>query len=152
MNQTYNVKAGSTLYTVPWGTPKQVASKVSGTGNQTFKATKLQQIDKATYLYGTVNGKSGWISKYYLTSASKPSNPTKPSTNNQLTVTNNNGVAQINAKNSGLYTTVYDTKGKTTDQIQRTLSVTKAATLGDKKFYLVGDYNTGTNYGWVKTR
>ena len=150
VNQTYNVKAGSTLYTVPWGTPKQVASKVSGTGNQTFKATKLQQIDKATYLYGTVNGKSGWISKYYLTSASKPSNPTKPSTNNQLTVTNNSGVAQINAKNSGLYTTVYDTKGKTTDQIQRTLSVTKAATLGDKKFYLVGDYNTGTNYGWVK--
>lgn len=46
MNQTYNVKAGSTLYTVPWGTPKQVASKVSGTGNQTFKATKQQQIDK----------------------------------------------------------------------------------------------------------
>lgn len=150
VNQTYNVKAGSTLYTVPWGTPKQVASKVSGTGNQTFKATKQQQIDKATYLYGTVNGKSGWISKYYLTTASKPSNPTKPSTNNQLTVTNNSGVAQINAKNSGLYTTVYDTKGKTTNQIQRTLSVTKAATLGDKKFYLVGDYNTGTNYGWVK--
>ncbi|MDQ7176877.1 GW dipeptide domain-containing protein, partial [Staphylococcus chromogenes] len=116
----------------------------------TFKATKQQQIDKATYLYGTVNGKSGWISKYYLTTASKPSNPTKPSTNNQLTVTNNSGVAQINAKNSGLYTTVYDTKGKTTNQIQRTLSVTKAATLGDKKFYLVGDYNTGTNYGWVK--
>ena len=28
--------------------------------------------------------------------------------------------------------------------------MTKAATLGDKKFYLVGDYNTGTNYGWVK--
>lgn len=63
-----------------------------------LKATKQQQIDKATYLYGTVNGKSGWISKYYLTTASKPSNPTKPSTNNQLTVTNNSGVAQINAK------------------------------------------------------
>ena len=45
------------------------------------------------HLYGTVNGK-GWI----LTTASKPSNPTKPSTNNQLTVTNNSGVAQINAK------------------------------------------------------
>lgn len=92
---------------------------------------------KATYLYGTVNGKSGWISKYYLTTASKPSNPTKPSTNNQLTVTNNSGVAQINAKNSGLYTTVYDTKGKTTNQIQRTLSVTKAATLGDKNSILL---------------
>ena len=29
------------------GYTKQVASKVSGTGNQTFKATKQQQIDKA---------------------------------------------------------------------------------------------------------
>ena len=62
------------------GYTKTSYSKVSGTGNQTFKATKQQQIDKATYLYGTVNGKSGWISKYYLTTASKPSNPTKPST------------------------------------------------------------------------
>ena len=37
----------------------QVAGTVSGKGDQTFKATKQQQIDKATYLYGTVNGKSG---------------------------------------------------------------------------------------------
>ena len=92
------LKQGQHFYTVPWGTPKQVASKVSGTEIKHLKATKQQQIDKATYLYGTVNGKSGWISKYYLTTASKPSNPTKPSTNNQLTVTNNSGVAQINAK------------------------------------------------------
>ena len=55
------------------GTPSQVASKVSGSGNQTFKATKQQQIDKAIYLYGTVNGKSGWISKYYLTTPSSSS-------------------------------------------------------------------------------
>ena len=71
MNQTYNVKAGSTLYTVPGVHQNKLLAKVSGTGNQTFKATKQQQIDKATYLYGTVNGKSGWISKYYLTTASK---------------------------------------------------------------------------------
>ena len=63
-----------------------------------LKQLNSNKLIKATYLYGTVNGKSGWISKYYLTTASKPSNPTKPSTNNQLTVTNNSGVAQINAK------------------------------------------------------
>ncbi|MEJ7242988.1 hypothetical protein WL475_13340, partial [Staphylococcus caprae] len=67
VNATYTIKPGVKLYTVPWGTFNQEASKVSGSGNQTFKATKLQQIDKATYLYGTVNGKSGWVSKYYLT-------------------------------------------------------------------------------------
>lgn len=38
-----------------------MAGTVSGKGDQTFKATKQQQIDKATYLYGTVNGKSGWL-------------------------------------------------------------------------------------------
>lgn len=158
VNQTFNVKAGSTLYTVPWGTPSQVASKVSGSGNQTFKATKQQQIDKAIYLYGTVNGKSGWISKYYLTTPSSSSNSTKPSSgssssstsNNKLTVSANSGVAQIKSKNNGVYTTVYDNKGKKTDQVQRTLAVTKSATLGNDKFYLVEDYNTGKKYGWVK--
>ena len=149
INQTYNVKVGSTLYTVPWGTPSQIASKVSGTGNQTFKATKQQQIDKAIYLYGTVNGKSGWISKYYLSTPSSSSTD-KPSTNNKLTVSAKSGVAQIKPKNSGLYTTVYDEKGKATNQVQRTLSVTKSATLGSNKFYLVQDYNSGVKYGWVK--
>ena len=37
-----------------------------------------------------------------------------------------------------------------TDQVQRTLAVTKSATLGNDKFYLVEDYNTGKKYGWVK--
>ena len=32
-----------------------------------------------------------------------------------------------------------------TDQVQRTLAVTKSATLGNDKFYLVEDYNTGKN-------
>ena len=100
------------------GTFSQVASKVSGSGNQTFKATKQQQIDKAIYLYGTVNGKSGWISKYYLTTpSSSNTKPSKPSTdnsssNNKLTVSANSGVAQIKAKNNGVYTTVYDKKVK----------------------------------------
>ncbi|MEJ7269591.1 hypothetical protein WL386_12315, partial [Staphylococcus epidermidis] len=81
-----------------WGTDKQVAGTVSGKGNQTFKATKQQQIDKAIYLYGSVNGVNGWISKSFLTTPStsnttKPTTPSKPATNNQLTVAANNGVA-----------------------------------------------------------
>lgn len=70
--QTYTVKPGTKLYSVPWGTYKQEAGAVSGTGNQTFKATKQQQIDKSIYLYGTVNGKSGWISKAYLAVPAAP--------------------------------------------------------------------------------
>ncbi|MDF6402034.1 hypothetical protein NMT89_27505, partial [Escherichia coli] len=70
--QTYTVKPGTKLYSVPWGTYKQEAGAVSGTGNQTFKATKQQQIDKSIYLFGTVNGKSGWVSKAYLAVPAAP--------------------------------------------------------------------------------
>lgn len=93
-----------------------MAGTVSGKGDQTFKATKQQQIDKATYLYGTVNGKSGWISKYYLTAPSKvqalstQSTPApkqvKPSTQ---TV---NQIAQVKANNSGIRASVYDKTAK----------------------------------------
>ncbi|MEJ7456496.1 hypothetical protein WL483_12945, partial [Staphylococcus warneri] len=62
------------------------------------------------------------------TSPSKPSKPSDSSNNNKLTVSANSGVAQIKPSNSGLYTTVYDEKGHSTDQAQKTLSVTKSAT------------------------
>ncbi|MEJ7514621.1 hypothetical protein WL554_12605, partial [Staphylococcus lugdunensis] len=89
VNQSYNVKPGTKAYTVPWGTDKQVAGTVSGTGNQTFKATKQQQIDKATYLYGTVNGKSGWVSKYYLTTPTQSKVAvSKPKTSTKVVSTN----------------------------------------------------------------
>ena len=39
-------------------------------------------ISTATYLYGTVNGKSGWISKAYLSAINNDSSSTKPSTDN----------------------------------------------------------------------
>ncbi|MBE5674626.1 glucosaminidase domain-containing protein [Staphylococcus sp. SS35] len=155
VNQSYTIKPATNLYTVPWGTSKQVAGSVTGTGNQTFKATKQQQIDKSIYLYGSVNGKSGWVSKYYLADIAKPTpaptpKPTTPTTNNKLTVSALNGVAQINSKNNGLFTTVYDKTGKPTTEVQKTFAVTKEATLGGNKFYLVKDYNSPTLIGWVK--
>ena len=55
------------------------------------------------------------------TTSTKPSQPSKPSggTNNKLTVSANRGVAQIKPTNNGLYTTVYDSKGHKTDQVQK---------------------------------
>ena len=155
VNQTYSIKPGTKLYTVPWGTSKQIAGSVSGSGNQTFKASKQQQIDKSIYLYGSVNGKSGWVSKAYLVDTAKPTptptpKPSTPTTNNKLTVSSLNGVAQINAKNNGLFTTVYDKTGKPTKEVQKTFAVTKETSLGGNKFYLVKDYNSPTLIGWVK--
>ncbi|NWK84438.1 glucosaminidase domain-containing protein [Staphylococcus sp. GSSP0090] len=74
---------------------------------------------------------------------------TTPSKSGTVKVTENNGVGRINSKNDGLYTTVYDQNGKKTDRVNQTLKVTKSATLGSEKYYLVSDYNKGTLIGWV---
>ncbi|MCG7339347.1 glucosaminidase domain-containing protein, partial [Staphylococcus sp. ACRSN] len=68
----------------------------------------------------------------------------------QLTVKSNSGVGRINSKNNGVYTTVYDKNGKATNRTNQTLKVTKTATLGQEKYYLVSDYNKGNLIGWVK--
>ena len=154
INQTYNVKPGVKLHTVPWGTYNQVAGTVSGKGDQTFKATKQQQIDKATYLYGTVNGKSGWISKYYLTAPSKvqalstQSTPApkqvKPSTQ---TV---NQIAQVKANNSGIRASVYDKTAKSgTKYANRTFLINKQRTQGNNTYVLLQDGTSNTPLGWV---
>lgn len=84
-------------------------------------------------------------------SSSTPSKPSKPSTNKGLTVKNTTGYGRINTKNSGLYTTVYDAKGKATNQINTTLKVTKEATLNGNKFYLMNDAKSNQALGWVKS-
>ncbi|KIR10888.1 autolysin [Staphylococcus gallinarum] len=68
----------------------------------------------------------------------------------QLSVKTNSGVGRINSKNNGVYTTVYDKNGKATNRTNQTLKVTKTATLGQEKYYLVSDYNKGNLIGWVK--
>ncbi|MCD8820994.1 autolysin [Staphylococcus gallinarum] len=68
----------------------------------------------------------------------------------QLSVKANSGVGRINSKNNGIYTTVYDKNGKATNRTNQTLKVTKTATLGQEKYYLVSDYNKGNLIGWVK--
>ncbi|MDW4255626.1 GW dipeptide domain-containing protein [Staphylococcus saprophyticus] len=74
---------------------------------------------------------------------------TTPSKSGTVKVSENNGLGRINSKNDGLYTTVYDQKGKKTDRVNQTLKVTKSATLGKEQYYLVSDYNKGTLIGWV---
>ncbi|PTI41098.1 autolysin [Staphylococcus succinus] len=74
---------------------------------------------------------------------------TTPPKTGTVSVKSNNGVARINSKNDGLYTTVYDQNGKKTDKTNQTLKVTKSASLNNENFYLVSDYNKGNLIGWV---
>lgn len=168
VNETYNIKPGVKLYTVPWGTFNQEASKVSGSVNQTFKATKKQQIDKAIYLYGTVNGKSGWVSKYYLTAPtqSKAATNTKVTTANRAASTQStpkatqsattqtiNKIAQVKANNSGIRTSVYDKKAKSgAKYANRTFIVSKQRTEGNNTYVLLQDGTQNTPLGWVNIK
>ncbi|MCU5746029.1 GW dipeptide domain-containing protein [Staphylococcus sp. SQ8-PEA] len=78
-----------------------------------------------------------------------PETQTSSPKQGHLSVSNNSGVARINNRNDGLYTTVYDHKGIKTSQTNKTLKVTKSASIGTEKFYLVTDYNDDHLFGWI---
>ncbi|MBI5975383.1 glucosaminidase domain-containing protein [Staphylococcus canis] len=140
INQKYQVKPGTVVYNVPWGTKSQVIGTSNKTVNQAFSAQKSQVVGKTNWLYGSVNNLTGWINSANIA----------PETQS-LKVTKDTGIGRINSSNSGLYASVYDQKGKSTTLANQTLSIPKKAKLGDQEFYLVADYATGTNVGWIKT-
>lgn len=146
VNKSYTIKPGTTLYTVPWGNYNQIAGTVSKSNQSPFKASASQQVGKSTYVYGSVNGLTGWVSKYYLNDIQN-----KADTTNVLNVSQlNNTLGQVAKKNSGAYTTVYDSSGKINPSINgNTYRVTKKATLNNKNFYLISDFNGNQSHGWI---
>ncbi|GGG87534.1 mannosyl-glycoprotein endo-beta-N-acetylglucosamidase [Staphylococcus pragensis] len=143
VNQSYTIKPGSTLYTVPWGNYNQEAGTISKSNTAPFKATKSQQVGTATYLYGSVNGQNGWISQYYLSPLTSNDNVMKVS---EL----QNTLGQVSSNSKGVYSTVYDTVAKTNPELNgNTYRITKKANLNNQEFYLISDYNSGHLRGWV---
>ncbi|KRG08945.1 GW dipeptide domain-containing protein, partial [Staphylococcus sp. NAM3COL9] len=151
INKTFNIKPGEILYTVPWGTSTQKTGTVSGNADQTFKATKQQQIGQTNYLYGSVNDLSGWVS---LSKLSTPSSTAATSTNtSQLSVSNlTNQQGTVAKTNHGVYTSVYDKQGVQKPYVNgNTYKLSKKATLGSNSFYLITDNKANTNLGWMQT-
>ncbi|PNZ33600.1 autolysin [Staphylococcus petrasii] len=144
VNQSYTIKPGSTLFTVPWGNYNQKAGTVSKSNTAPFKATKSQQVGTATYLYGSVNGQNGWVSQYYLSPYSAPKA-------NVMKVSDlKNTLGQVSTKSKGAYTTVYDKAAKANPELNgNTYRITKKANLNNQDFYLISDYNSGQLRGWV---
>ncbi|MEL0538399.1 N-acetylmuramoyl-L-alanine amidase [Staphylococcus debuckii] len=59
----YNVKSGNSgLYTMPWGTQKQQIDALKQ-AKGAFQASKRKVVNGVTYVYGTINGKTGWINE-----------------------------------------------------------------------------------------
>lgn len=161
VNQTYSIKPGTKLYTVPWGTSKQIAGSVSGSGNQTFKASKQQQIDKSIYLYGSVNGKSGWISKAYLAVPAAPKKVvaqpktavkayavTKPQTTQTVSK-----IAQVKPNNTGIRASVYEKTAKNgAKYADRTFYVTKERAHGNETYVLLNNTSHNIPLGWFNVK
>ncbi|HDP2999114.1 TPA: glucosaminidase domain-containing protein [Staphylococcus aureus] len=161
VNQSYSIKPGTKLYTVPWGTSKQVAGSVSGSGNQTFKASKQQQIDKSIYLYGSVNGKSGWISKAYLAVPAAPKKAvaqpktavkayavTKPQTTQTVSK-----IAQVKPNNTGIRASVYEKTAKSgAKYADRTFYVTKERAHGNETYVLLNNTSHNIPLGWFNVK
>ncbi len=57
------MKGGVKLERVGWGRYNEVGGRVWGKGDESFKGSKEEEIDKGRYVYGRVKGKCGWISK-----------------------------------------------------------------------------------------
>ncbi|HDA2203824.1 TPA: glucosaminidase domain-containing protein [Staphylococcus aureus] len=161
VNQSYSIKPGTKLYTVPWGTSKQVAGSVSGSGNQTFKASKQQQIDKSIYLYGSVNGKSGWVSKAYLAVPAAPKKAvaqpktavkayavTKPQTTQTVSK-----IAQVKPNNTGIRASVYEKTAKSgAKYADRTFYVTKERAHGNETYVLLNNTSHNIPLGWFNVK
>ncbi|MGV3243615.1 glucosaminidase domain-containing protein [Staphylococcus sp. 11262D007BW] len=126
INEKYQVKMG-------YASPANGTSSTSNTAGSTSN---------------TAGGGGGGGST--TTSPSTSTSTTTSPTTSQLKVTNDTGVGRINSTNDGLYASVYDKTSKTTNLTDQTLSTSKKAKLGDQEFYLVSDYLTGKNIGWVK--
>ncbi|HBM9391569.1 TPA: glucosaminidase domain-containing protein [Staphylococcus aureus] len=161
VNQSYSIKPGTKLYTVPWGTSKQVAGSVSGSGNQTFKASKQQRIDKSIYLFGTVNGKSGWVSKAYLAVPAAPKKAvaqpktavkaytvTKPQTTQTVSK-----IAQVKPNNTGIRASVYEKTAKNgAKYADRTFYVTKERAHGNETYVLLNNTSHNIPLGWFNVK
>ncbi|MCG3413531.1 glucosaminidase domain-containing protein [Staphylococcus massiliensis] len=136
-NQSYTIPSGSNVYTVPWGTSRQVIGAVKGSGKQYFKAQKEQQVNNSTYVYGSTNDLTGWVNKDKLTKS-------------DLYVKNTNGLSKIHDQNDGFYTSVYDKQSSKPAPGNNTYSVNKEAEYNGQKYYLISDYNSKTKKGWIK--
>ncbi|KIX90009.1 hypothetical protein TP70_09820 [Staphylococcus microti] len=158
LRKQYTVKPGTVVYSVPWGTNAQVIGSTSKTAKQSFASQKQQKIGNTQWLFGTVNKMTGWINSNSIVVAPAPKptpkptpNPaTKPAVVSPLKVVNDTGMGRINATNNGLRVSVYDKYGKQTTATDRTMRVSKKASLNGQDYYLVTDYLSGTHIGWVK--
>lgn len=140
VSQNYNIKSGAKLYTVPWGTSKQIAGTVTGAATQTFKATQSQTVGKATYLYGTVGKLSGWINSTVLTAQkAAASSGTKAVSQ----------IGQLNTNHSGVKASIYDKTVKDASKwAGQTYKITKTASANNEDYVLLQNSTGGTPLGW----
>ncbi|MDK9865021.1 GW dipeptide domain-containing protein [Staphylococcus sp. IPLA37010] len=160
---------------------KQGVQKSYVNGN-TFKLSKKAMLGNNGFYLITDNDTNtnlGWMQTGDITVTEVATKPeakpaakpvTKPVSNNTQNQSQNNTqnqtqnktqnqtqsvskIGQLNNTNSGIKTTVNDTKAKDASKLSgRTFNVTKQRTQGDNTYVLIQNANQNTPLGWVNTK
>ncbi|WP_342388729.1 GW dipeptide domain-containing protein [Salinicoccus bachuensis] len=129
------------VYSQPWGTKEQTVQSINNLRGDKFSAQKETVVDGKTYLYGTVNGKSGWILKDYLVAESTGEAQTSDA----------RMMARINKNNDGLKSPLTSDNSVSADRYTGdTYYVSKEGSyLGENYYFLRFDIDKAM-IGWVK--
>ncbi|EKU47790.1 glucosaminidase domain-containing protein [Staphylococcus massiliensis] len=134
-NKVYKIRPGEKLYTTPWGSSKQIRGYANP--DHTFQASKQQQVNDSVFVYGNVDGETGWVDESHLTDTG-------------ITMSDYNGMGKINSDYKGVYDSIYDQTGTKKDSLKsKSFKLSKKASYNKRNFYLMNDYNTNAAKGWI---
>ncbi|WP_436855373.1 GW dipeptide domain-containing protein [Staphylococcus caeli] len=140
-------KSNHGVYTSVYDKAGVQKSYVNG---KTYKLSKKATLgSKSFYLItdNKTNANLGWM----LTGDITVKEAAKKATTNQTQTVSK--IGQLNTKNSGVKSTVYDEKGKDASKLAgKTYTVTKQRTQGDNTYVLIQNAKQNTPIGWVNTK
>ncbi|WP_414052834.1 glucosaminidase domain-containing protein [Macrococcus animalis] len=131
------------IYSIPWGSSKQIVSSVKPYKGKEFKASKLVKVGNISYYFGTINALTGWINNNQLTLVQKAKAPIKITDMKNVSL-----IGRTDAKNAVLYTNIQSTKKAKTKPVDMQLYINKEAKKNNTKYYSVADPKNKF-LGWI---
>ncbi|MCE4955692.1 N-acetylmuramoyl-L-alanine amidase [Macrococcoides caseolyticum] len=143
VNKRFIVKSNATnAYTMPYGTTKQIAGKLTPYVGKEFKATKFVKVGKNPYYFGTVDALTGWINFNQLATPSLKA-PVKITAMKNVKL-----IGRTDAKNAVLYPNIQSTKVAKTKPVNMQVYINHEAKRNNVKYYGVSDPENKF-LGWI---
>ncbi|MFA7744137.1 N-acetylmuramoyl-L-alanine amidase [Salinicoccus roseus] len=130
------------LLTVPYGDISQRINTIHNLGSYLFNIQKYAKIGAIEYYYGKINGRYGWMNTNNAVPLSSVENTRSKS---------ENAVRAKSTSNSGIFSSVYSTKGSNSSHLMdRTFFTKQRANFNGETYYSIYDDVEGKIVGWVK--